>query len=123
MQPSILHGMAFTSKVIGGKRFLDHGHPLQIPPSRMLDDHIKLHGLGKRNTPAEFWLEELKTGRTDPGYIPLSQNLSNLIRLAMLYKYGGIYLDTDLIILKDFSGLRNAIEAQSLDSESKIGTD
>ncbi|ONI25156.1 hypothetical protein PRUPE_2G284900 [Prunus persica] len=57
----------------------------------------------------------------DRGYIPLSQNLSNLIRLAMLYKYGGIYLDTDLIILKDFSGLRNAIGAQSLDSESKIG--
>ncbi|XP_021823809.1 lactosylceramide 4-alpha-galactosyltransferase-like [Prunus avium] len=73
-----------------------------------------------KNTPAESWLEELKSGRTDPGYIPLSQNLSNLIRLAMLYKYGGIYLDTDLIILKDFSGLRNAIGAESLDSESKI---
>ncbi|KAB2621965.1 lactosylceramide 4-alpha-galactosyltransferase-like [Pyrus ussuriensis x Pyrus communis] len=57
--------------------------------------------------------------KLDPGYIPLSQNLANLVRLAMLYKYGGIYLDTDLILLKDFSALRNAIGAQSLDSENK----
>ncbi|XP_068317166.1 uncharacterized protein [Pyrus communis] len=72
-----------------------------------------------KNTPGEVWLEELKSGKLDPGYIPLSQNLANLVRLAMLYKYGGIYLDTDLILLKDFSALRNAIGAQSLDSENK----
>ncbi|XP_065637265.1 uncharacterized protein LOC112031691 [Quercus suber] len=68
-----------------------------------------------KNTPAEAWFEELKGGRKDPGNIPLFNNLSNLIRLAMLYKYGGIYLDTDFIILKDFSGLRNSIGAQSMD--------
>ena len=68
-----------------------------------------------KNTPAEAWLEELKSGRKDPGNIPLFNNLSNLIRLAMLYKYGGIYLDTDFIILKDFSGLRNSVGAQSMD--------
>nr|XP_004249080.1 lactosylceramide 4-alpha-galactosyltransferase [Solanum lycopersicum] len=65
-------------------------------------------------TPAETWYAELKTGNKDPGEIPLAQNLSNLIRLAVLYKYGGVYIDTDFIILKDFSNLRNSIGAQSV---------
>ncbi|KAI4328691.1 hypothetical protein L6164_021026 [Bauhinia variegata] len=72
-----------------------------------------------KRTPAQAWLEEIKSGTKDPGSIPLSQNLSNLIRLAMLYKYGGVYMDTDLIVLKDFSVFRNAIGAQSVDSVTK----
>ncbi|KAG9157894.1 hypothetical protein Leryth_000067 [Lithospermum erythrorhizon] len=67
------------------------------------------------NTPAESWLNDIKTGKKDPGRIPFAQNLSNLIRLAVLYKYGGVYLDSDFIILKDFSGLKNSIGAQSAD--------
>ncbi|KAM3340493.1 lactosylceramide 4-alpha-galactosyltransferase [Capsicum galapagoense] len=66
------------------------------------------------STPVESWFDDLKNGRKDPGEIPLAQNLSNLIRLAVLYKYGGVYLDTDFIILKDFSRLRNSIGAQSI---------
>ncbi|XP_076959626.1 uncharacterized protein LOC143635758 [Bidens hawaiensis] len=65
------------------------------------------------NTPAKTWFKNIKTGITDPGEIPLSQNLSNLIRLVVLYKYGGVYLDTDFIPLNNFSGLRNSIGAQS----------
>ncbi|XP_061347726.1 uncharacterized protein LOC133293205 [Gastrolobium bilobum] len=72
-----------------------------------------------KNTPAEAWLEKIKSGNKDPGYIPLTQNLSNLIRLAMLYKYGGVYLDTDLIIMKDFSMFRNTVGAQSADPVTK----
>ncbi|KAK7256889.1 hypothetical protein RIF29_30446 [Crotalaria pallida] len=72
-----------------------------------------------KNTPAEAWLEEMNSGNKDPGYIPLSQNLANLIRLAMLYKYGGVYMDTDIIVVKNFSGLRNAIGAQSVDPVTK----
>lgn len=75
-----------------------------------------------KNTPAEGWLEELKSGRKDPGYIPLFNNLSNLVRLAMLYKYEGVYLDTDFIILKDFSELRNAVGAQSMDTSTGAWT-
>ncbi|KAL5806953.1 hypothetical protein ACOSQ4_029686 [Xanthoceras sorbifolium] len=75
-----------------------------------------------KDTPAEVWLDEMKSGTKDPGHIPLSNNLSNLIRLAMLYKYGGIYLDTDFIILKDFTGLRNAVGAQSIDQVTKKWT-
>ncbi|KAL1545504.1 lactosylceramide 4-alpha-galactosyltransferase [Salvia divinorum] len=68
-----------------------------------------------RNTPAEIWFNDIKNGVKNPGEIPLPQNLSNLIRLAVLYKYGGIYLDTDFIILKNLEGLRNSIGAQSVD--------
>ncbi|KAK8561679.1 hypothetical protein V6N12_048743 [Hibiscus sabdariffa] len=75
-----------------------------------------------KNTPAESWLDELKNGRQDPGSIPLSYNLSNLIRLAALYKYGGVYLDVDFIVLKDFMGLWNAIGAQSTSSITKKWT-
>ncbi|KVI03341.1 uncharacterized protein At4g19900-like [Cynara cardunculus var. scolymus] len=66
-----------------------------------------------KNTPAQSWLHQIKNGKRDPGKIPLAQNLSNLIRLAILYKYGGVYLDTDFVILKDFSSLKNSIGAQS----------
>ncbi|KAJ4977583.1 hypothetical protein NE237_008363 [Protea cynaroides] len=62
--------------------------------------------------------EEISKGHKDPGEIPLAQNLSNLLRLAVLYKYGGVYLDTDFIVLKKFSGLRNSIAAQSMDAET-----
>ncbi|KVH94817.1 lactosylceramide 4-alpha-galactosyltransferase [Cynara cardunculus var. scolymus] len=65
------------------------------------------------NTPAKSWFVHIKNGNRDPGEIPLAQNLSNLIRLVVLYKYGGVYLDTDFIPLKDFSDLQNSIGAQS----------
>ncbi|XP_030551760.1 lactosylceramide 4-alpha-galactosyltransferase-like [Rhodamnia argentea] len=68
-----------------------------------------------RKTPAEAWFDDLRKGNKDPGEIPLAQNLSNLIRLAVLYRYGGVYLDTDFVILKDISSLRNCIGAQSVD--------
>ncbi|XP_050222540.1 uncharacterized protein LOC126672630 [Mercurialis annua] len=74
------------------------------------------------NTPAETWLNEITSGVKDPGEVPLSQNLSNLIRLVAIYKYGGVYLDTDFIILKSFSGLRNSIGGQTIDDVSKIWT-
>ncbi|KAJ4886461.1 hypothetical protein Rs2_26209 [Raphanus sativus] len=75
-----------------------------------------------KNTPAEAWLKKLKSGKMDPGSIPLFMNLSDLTRLAVLYKYGGIYLDTDIIFLNSMTGLRNAIGAQSLHPKTKTWT-
>ena len=75
-----------------------------------------------KNTPAKAWFKEMKSGIKDPGEIPFAQNLSNLIRLAVLYKYGGVYLDTDFIVLKPFTGLKNSIGAQSMDMETKNWT-
>ncbi|XP_044502920.1 uncharacterized protein At4g19900-like [Mangifera indica] len=72
-----------------------------------------------KNTPAEAWLEELKSGNKDPGKYPLYNNLSNLIRLAILYRYGGVYLDTDFIVLRNFTRLRNAVGVQVIDPKTE----
>ncbi|OMO85122.1 hypothetical protein CCACVL1_10415 [Corchorus capsularis] len=72
-----------------------------------------------KNTPAEPWLDDLRSGNMDPGSIPLFNHLSDLIRLSVLYKYGGVYLDTDFIFLKDLSPLRNVIGAQSINQQTK----
>ncbi|XP_071724805.1 uncharacterized protein [Rutidosis leptorrhynchoides] len=72
-----------------------------------------------RNTPAETWFHEIKTGKKDPGEISLAVSLSDLIRLAVLYKYGGVYLDTDFVTIKSFKGLRNSVGAQSADRSNR----
>lgn len=69
-----------------------------------------------RGTPAESWLGAVRRGEVSPGSVPLGQNLSNLLRLALLYKYGGVYLDADVVVLRPLSGLRNAIGAQAVDA-------
>jgi hypothetical protein len=53
---------------------------------------------------ASVWYEWRQTK-----YYPL--HYSELIRLAALYKYGGIYLDSDIIVLKPLTLLRNTIGA------------
>ncbi|XP_061349459.1 uncharacterized protein LOC133294730 [Gastrolobium bilobum] len=68
-----------------------------------------------KDTHAEAWFDRLNKGNVNPGGVSLGQNLSNLLRLALLYKFGGIYIDTDVIVLKSFSKLRNTIGAQSFD--------
>ncbi|WCJ26994.1 alpha 1 4-glycosyltransferase family protein [Euphorbia peplus] len=92
------------------KPFLDKG--LKIAAIKPDFDYIF------KNTYAESWFNELKKGNVDPGEVSLGQNLSNLARLALLYKYGGIYIDTDVIILKSFGNLSNVIGAQTVDMET-----
>ncbi|CAG7890652.1 unnamed protein product [Brassica rapa] len=75
-----------------------------------------------KDTAGETWLEEIQTGKRDPGKISLAQNLSNLMRLAYLFKFGGVYLDTDMIVLKSFKHLRNVIGAQTLEPVSRNWT-
>ncbi|KAK6154712.1 hypothetical protein DH2020_008960 [Rehmannia glutinosa] len=72
-----------------------------------------------QNTPAQAWYNQLMRGNINPGEVPLGQNLSNLLRLGLLYKFGGIYLDTDVIILKNLGDLKNAIGAQTIDLDTK----
>lgn len=71
-----------------------------------------------KDTHAEKWFKGLKKGNVSPGEVSLGQNMSNLLRLALLYKFGGIYMDTDVIVLKTLTKLRNAIGAQSIDLEN-----
>jgi len=68
-----------------------------------------------KNTMAAAWFDQLKKGNVSPGEVSLGQNLSNLLRLALLYKYGGIYMDTDFIVLRGLDKLRNSIGAQTVD--------
>ncbi|KAL7169683.1 hypothetical protein ACSBR2_034668 [Camellia fascicularis] len=73
--------------------------------------------LGRRiSSNVQIASKGIKSGEQNRGEIPLAQNLSNLIRLVILYKYGGVHLDTDFITLKDFSRLRNSIKEQSIDA-------
>ncbi|MBA0724144.1 hypothetical protein Golax_020852 [Gossypium laxum] len=72
-----------------------------------------------KHTYAETWFNRLKTGNINPGEVSLGQNLSNLLRLVLLYKYGGVYIDTDVIVLKSFNNLSNVIGAQSMNIETK----
>ncbi|MQM08858.1 hypothetical protein Taro_041724 [Colocasia esculenta] len=59
-----------------------------------------------KDTPAQVfasvWYEWRKTQHYPIHY-------SELIRLAALYKYGGIYLDSDVIILKPLYSLKNSV--------------
>lgn len=59
-----------------------------------------------KDTPAhEFasvWFEWRKTKFYNTHY-------SELVRLAALYKYGGIYVDSDIIVLKSLSSLNNSV--------------
>ncbi|GLJ40720.1 hypothetical protein SUGI_0841510 [Cryptomeria japonica] len=68
-----------------------------------------------KGTGAATWLRNVKAGKIDPGEISFAQNLSNIIRLAALHMYGGIYMDSDVIILKSMAKLKNVIGAQSMD--------
>ncbi|GAB4826929.1 hypothetical protein Ancab_033807 [Ancistrocladus abbreviatus] len=70
------------------------------------------------NTLAAAWFDGLRKGDTNPGKVPFGQNLSNLLRLSLLYNYGGIYMDTDFVVLKRFSLLRNVIGAQNVDPKT-----
>ncbi|KAG4936843.1 hypothetical protein JHK84_050950 [Glycine max] len=87
-----------------------------------IESLFKVHPEACLGTPAEAWLNELKKGKKDPGEISLFQNLSNLMRLAALYKYGGVYLDIDVVVLKPLSLLRNFIGAQCMDAGNKHWT-
>lgn len=51
---------------------------------------------------ASAWFEWRKTKYYATHY-------SELVRLAALYKYGGIYLDSDIIVLKSLSSLSNCV--------------
>ncbi|CAN8317038.1 unnamed protein product [Cochlearia groenlandica] len=103
--------------IVSGSMDSPQGHSLLKP---LLDRGYKAFAatpdisLLLENTPAKSWFQEMKNCKRDPGIIPLHQNLSNLVRLAILYKYGGVYLDTDFIVTRSFKGLKNSIGAQTV---------
>lgn len=75
-----------------------------------------------KNTMAAHWYEKLEKGHIKRGEISLGQNISNLLRLALLYRYGGVYMDTDFIVLKRLDKFKNTIGAQTIDQKTKNWT-
>lgn len=49
-------------------------------------------------------------------------HITEIIRLASLYKYGGVYLDTDVIVMRELDSLRNCLgtELAGEHGEAKI---
>ena len=62
-----------------------------------------------RDTPLAAWYAAVQR-RWEPYLLPV---LSDASRIALLWKFGGIYLDTDFIVLKDLRNLTNALGTQS----------
>uniref|UniRef100_A0A8D0MWM6 Lactosylceramide 4-alpha-galactosyltransferase n=1 Tax=Sus scrofa TaxID=9823 RepID=A0A8D0MWM6_PIG len=62
-----------------------------------------------RDTPLAAWYAAARR-RWEPYLLPV---LSDASRIALLWKFGGIYLDTDFIVLKNLRNLTNALGTQS----------
>ncbi|XP_003783185.1 lactosylceramide 4-alpha-galactosyltransferase [Otolemur garnettii] len=62
-----------------------------------------------RDTPLAAWYVAAQ-GRWEPYWLPV---LSDASRIALMWKFGGIYLDTDFIVLRNLRNLTNALGIQS----------
>ncbi|XP_006866971.1 PREDICTED: lactosylceramide 4-alpha-galactosyltransferase [Chrysochloris asiatica] len=62
-----------------------------------------------RGTPLAAWHSAARA-RWEPYLLPV---LSDAGRIALLWKFGGIYLDTDFIVLKSLQNLTNTLGTQS----------
>ncbi|XP_026717630.1 lactosylceramide 4-alpha-galactosyltransferase-like isoform X2 [Athene cunicularia] len=62
-------------------------------------------------TPLAKWYLQAQQ-RWEPYFLPV---LSDACRIAIMWKFGGIYLDTDFIVLKNLKNLTNALGMQSQD--------
>ncbi|XP_062990383.1 lactosylceramide 4-alpha-galactosyltransferase isoform X2 [Elgaria multicarinata webbii] len=61
------------------------------------------------DTPLADWYSRAQQ-RWEPFFLPI---LSDACRIAIMWKFGGIYLDTDFITLKNLNNLTNALGTQS----------
>ncbi|KAL8220776.1 UNVERIFIED_CONTAM: Lactosylceramide 4-alpha-galactosyltransferase, partial [Gekko kuhli] len=61
------------------------------------------------DTPLAEWYA-VAQHRWEPYFVPI---LSDACRLAIMWKFGGIYLDTDFIVLRSLKNLTNVLGAQS----------
>ncbi|GAQ80700.1 lactosylceramide 4-alpha-galactosyltransferase [Klebsormidium nitens] len=66
-------------------------------------------------TPAEVWYKKVDEWRKGKYFF---SHFTDLMRLAVLYKFGGVYIDTDCIVMNDVTGVRNAFGAQLTDGET-----
>ena len=62
-----------------------------------------------RNSPAQDFLSKIKSASKGPFWY---SHLTDLLRLLLLYKWGGIYMDTDMVVVRLVNSLKNVLGYQ-----------
>lgn len=55
------------------------------------------------DTPVKTWIETADIFKS----YAMDKHMSDLVRLLLLYKYGGTYLDTDMMLIKNIKELEH----------------
>ena len=63
-----------------------------------------------RNSPAQDFLSKIKSASKGQFWY---SHLTDLLRLLVLYKWGGIYMDTDMVVVRPVNSLKNVLGYQS----------
>jgi hypothetical protein len=71
-----------------------------------------------KDTPLERWAHDIEEWKKSSNYF---SHVTDAMRLALLWKYGGVYLDTDAPILRNIENIRNALGVQHPSSVYKGG--
>eukprot|EP00958_Prasinococcus_capsulatus_P000929 scaffold84_cov388-Prasinococcus_capsulatus_cf.AAC.5 len=66
-----------------------------------------------------MWYLNIEEWKEGPYFF---SHITEIIRLATLYKYGGVYLDTDVVVMKELDFLRNCVgtELSGEHGEAKV---
>jgi len=72
-----------------------------------------------RGTPAEAWYAGIDKWKEGQYFF---SHITEIIRLATLWKYGGVYLDTDVVVMQELYNLKNAVGTELSDErgEAKV---
>ena len=72
-----------------------------------------------RGTPAEAWYQGIDKWKNGEYFF---SHITEIIRLATLWKYGGVYLDTDVVVMRELDNLQNAVGTELADErgEAKV---
>jgi hypothetical protein len=72
-----------------------------------------------RGTPAEAWYAGIDKWKEGQYFF---SHITEIIRLATLWKYGGVYLDTDVVVMQELYNLKNAVGTELADErgEAKV---
>lgn len=62
-----------------------------------------------KDTPLDRWAQRISEWKQSSNYF---SHVTDAMRLALLWKYGGVYLDTDAIVIRNLEGVRNAVGVQ-----------
>lgn len=65
-----------------------------------------------KHTPLYAWILEKMNTPEIVNHLHFFSHVTDLMRLALLWKYGGVYMDTDAILMKNIDKVRNAIGFQ-----------